>query len=55
MYHTDFETQIARQHVAELVRDAQTSRARRRSRRQRTARTRRHFAWRSVQLWQLSH
>ena len=55
MYHIDFTTQIARQHRADLVRDAVAASARRRTRRQKKARTRRDFAWQTAQVWQLSH
>jgi hypothetical protein len=55
MYHPEFASDIARQHRADLVREATASKARRRARRQRKAQTRRDFAWRTVQVWQFSH
>jgi hypothetical protein len=55
MYHPDFVTQIARQHRADLIREAAASRTRRRARRRKAARTRHDFAWRTVQVWQFSH
>ena len=55
MYHAEFANDIARQHRADLVRDAVAARVRRRTRRQSRAQARRNFAWQTVQVWQFSH
>jgi hypothetical protein len=55
MYHTDFTREIARQHQAELVREAHAYSARRRYQRKVRETRRRHFTWVTVADWQLSH
>jgi hypothetical protein len=55
MYHTDFTREIARQHQAELVREAHAYSARRRYQRKVKETRRRNFTWVTVAGWQLSH